>query len=157
MWTVRIRYFMLGCLLVFDLTDLDSFTNIVNWLQDLIEYGPINISIILVGNKIDLDNKRAISFETASNLAKKYNMDYIEVSALTGNNIKLIFEVLAKTMSGVQDNLETRKLKNSVITKKNSKRTINNDIDYAMRNPYDTEKQSLKIFRDKKPNNSCCY
>jgi len=138
------------------LTDLTSFTNIANWLQDLAEFGPSNISIVLVGNKNDLVDKRVISFDTAVNLAKIYNLDYIEVSALSGDNIKFTFEVITKNMAKVQDELELRESKKSKKSKKHNYK--NNDIDYASRNPFDTETNSVKIILDKnkKSKSKCC-
>lgn len=53
--------------------------------------------IILVGNKIDLPN-RVISNEEASELAKKYKCDFLEVSALLGKNVDEIFNSLSMTI-----------------------------------------------------------
>lgn len=122
-------------------------------MKDVIESGPLNISFVLVGNKNDLKDKRVISFHSACEFAKQFNLDYIEVSALTGNNIKLVFEILAKNMAFVQDNLEI-----SMISKKSKKKHRNNyiDIDYATRNPFDTERNSICIARRKDGKSSCC-
>ena len=94
----------------------------------------------------------------ATNFAKKYNIDYIEVSALTGENIKFIFEVLTKNMSKIQDEIELRQSKKRKSSKSQLKRSKikTNDIDYASRNPFDTETNSVKISLDKKKQKSKC-
>ncbi len=48
---------MAGAILVFDITDLQSFKDVQSWLKEISEYGNENISIILVGNKSDLKDK----------------------------------------------------------------------------------------------------
>lgn len=56
------------------------------------------MNIIIVGNKADLNYQRDISFQDASFLAEKNNINYVEVSALTGKNIPEIFEKLTTLM-----------------------------------------------------------
>jgi 50S ribosomal subunit-associated GTPase HflX len=108
--------------------------------------------MVLIGNKNDLSNKREVSFETATTFAKQYKLDYIEVSALTGENIKFAYEVLTRNMAKVESELDVNESK-----KKSTRRSklMNNDIDYASRNPFDTETHSVKIRTDNKKKNCC--
>lgn len=53
---------------------------------------------MLVGNKTDLEVRRAVSIEEASNLANTHGIEYMECSAKSGQNIEEIFEKLAKAM-----------------------------------------------------------
>ena len=53
--------------------------------------GPSTISLVLVGNKIDLENERQVSHEEGEEFAKKNNMLFFETSALSGKNIDLLF------------------------------------------------------------------
>ena len=87
-----------GVLLVFDITNRDSFNKIDFWLKDLKENADNidNLFIYLIGNKIDLEDKRQVSFEEAKEFASKKNMPYIEVSAKTGQNIKKLFDEMIK-------------------------------------------------------------
>ena len=87
-----------GVLLVFDITNRDSFNKIDFWLKDLKENADNidNLFIYLIGNKIDLEDKRQVSFEEAKEYASKKNMPYIEVSAKTGQNIKKLFDEMIK-------------------------------------------------------------
>lgn len=96
-----------GIILVFDLTNRNSFARLESWLADITEFGPLDVNVIIVGNKIDLDDDRTTSFNEAQNFVKKNNWNYIEVSAKTGFNVSYLFEVLTKTM--VQKEMESDK------------------------------------------------
>ena len=90
-----------GCLLVFDLTNYNSFVEVENWLKDIITYGSKDIVSVLVGNKLDkanIENERKVTFEEGKTLAKNYNLDYFEVSALTGEGIYFMFDILNRSM-----------------------------------------------------------
>jgi small GTP-binding protein len=84
-------------ILVFDVTRRETFENIENWYNEFIKSSE-NISFILVGNKIDLENKRLVSNEEGEELAQKLELSYIETSALTGENINDAFRILALQM-----------------------------------------------------------
>ncbi len=79
-------------ILVFDVTRKDTFDNIDLWRDETINVTK-NISLILVGNKIDLD--RQVSTEDGEELAEKLGLTYIETSAKTGENIDEAFRTLA--------------------------------------------------------------
>ena len=76
--------------LVYDVTNLNSFKNIKNWMKDIEDFKKEKVYIVLVGNKCDsLD--RVITEEEGINLAKEYKIDFLETSA---KNDKNIFELL---------------------------------------------------------------
>ena len=76
--------------LVYDVTNLNSFKNIKNWMKDIEDFKKEKVYIVLVGNKCDsLD--RVITEEEGINLAKEHNIDFLETSA---KNDKNIFELL---------------------------------------------------------------
>ena len=81
-----------GCLLVYDITRKESFENIDKWISDLKSAGNENMSIILVGNKSDLENERKVTKEEAEEKAKLYNLAFMETSALNGTNIGKAFD-----------------------------------------------------------------
>ena len=83
-----------GAILVYDITNIESFNNIKKWLDDINNNNTI-YSIILVGNKIDLPN-RVISYNEGYTLAQQYNLLFIETSAKTCINIENIFYNLSK-------------------------------------------------------------
>ena len=98
-----------GILLVFDITNRSTFEKLDFWLEDLkLNSDNINnLYIYLIGNKSDLEENRKISFEEASNFAKKNKLPYVEVSAKTGKNIKNLFdEVIKGSMIKMLNNLK---------------------------------------------------
>ena len=72
-----------GFILVVDLTDRASFDSIHIWYKDIKKFNS-KVPGLLVGNKKDLTEERAISSEKLSQLGQKLNLEVIEVSALTG-------------------------------------------------------------------------
>lgn len=50
---------------VYDVTDLESFNNVKTWLNEIDRYANENVNKLLVGNKSDLDSKRAVEYATA--------------------------------------------------------------------------------------------
>ena len=82
-----------GAVIVFDVNKRESFDLATKWFEEVNRFSEKSITIILVGNKIDLD-KREVSNQEARELAEKYKGLYLEVSALTGRNIEEIFNSL---------------------------------------------------------------
>ncbi|MFX0021688.1 MAG: GTP-binding protein [Candidatus Hermodarchaeota archaeon] len=84
-------------ILVYDVTRQETLDSLENWFKEINSVSP-TISMILVGNKIDLENERVVSTEKGEELAKKLNLSYIETSAKTGENINDAFNMLALQM-----------------------------------------------------------
>ncbi|MFW9969261.1 MAG: Rab family GTPase [Candidatus Odinarchaeota archaeon] len=85
-----------GMMLVYDITRSSSFSNINNWYSTAVKYALSGIPRILIGNKIDLKDERKIILPMAEHLSEKINAPFFETSALTGENVKLIFEKMAE-------------------------------------------------------------
>ena len=83
-----------GAVVIFDVTNRETFKRATKWFHELSEFAEGNPKIILVGNKIDLPN-RVVSNEEATALANKYKCNFLEVSALLGSNLNEIFNSLA--------------------------------------------------------------
>ena len=79
-----------GAVIIFDVTNRETFKRATKWFSELSEFAEGNPKMILIGNKIDLPN-RVISNEEATNLAREYNCNFLEVSAYTGANVEEIF------------------------------------------------------------------
>lgn len=80
-----------GCLLVYDITRRDTFEHVTSWLDDARKYSSKEISIMLIGNKADLDSERQVSFEEASAFAEKHGLTFLETSAKTAANVDEAF------------------------------------------------------------------
>lgn len=76
---------------VFDLTQRESFDDIVNWVEEANQFIP-NTPYILVGNKADIVEQRVISKKEGELLAAKINAPYYEVSAKTAQNLEEMFQ-----------------------------------------------------------------
>ena len=83
-------------ILVFDLTEQNSFNDIKNiWIKDAKNYAEKNIQILIVGNKLDLIEQRTVSQSQVINYCRENGYKYIEASAKDGTNILKIFEELS--------------------------------------------------------------
>jgi len=82
-------------IIVFDITNRESFNNVKKWYNIIKEVAFENIVLILVGNKVDLDISREITTEEGMNLAKDLGVFYMETSAKTNENIDDVFEWIA--------------------------------------------------------------
>ena len=88
-------------LVVYDITNRESFDNVSTWIEDCRNQSPQTIFMVLVGNKTDLEleNKRTVSFEEGQELAEKNKMMFFETSAKSGKNVDDIFYRSAETIA----------------------------------------------------------
>ncbi|MHA2035689.1 MAG: Rab family GTPase [Promethearchaeota archaeon] len=90
-----------GALLLFDLTRMPKIGDILEWVN-IARLHDINLPIILVGTKNDLEDFVAVDDESALHIRNAFNMvDYIKTSAKTGYNVEKVFELLAKKLTEV--------------------------------------------------------
>lgn len=87
-----------GALLVYDITDSQTYENVATWLKDLKDHADGNIVIMLVGNKCDLKHLRAVPTETAQQFADSNQMSFIETSALNSTNVEEAFTSVVKSI-----------------------------------------------------------
>ena len=96
-----------GALLVYDITNKQSFTHCEKWLNELKENGDKDVTIILVGNKCDLEKDRQISKEEGENFAEKNGLLFLETSAKEAKNIMEVFKISAnKILDNILKNEE---------------------------------------------------
>ena len=77
-----------GILVVYDITDENSFKNVKLWIQLIKGDCGEHMPIIILGNKNDLEENRVINKDDAISYAKEENVLYIETSPKTGENIQ---------------------------------------------------------------------
>ena len=92
--------------IVYDITKRQSFYNVEQWLKEVKEMCNKEILIVLVGNKIDLEENRKVSTEEAQKFAEENKINFLETSALNGNNIEEIFINSAKELVNKVENGE---------------------------------------------------
>ena len=121
-------------LLVYDITDKESFKNIPTWLEEVKKYSPENAILVLIGNKTDMEDNRKISFDNGHKYASQCGMMFIETSAKDSTNVDTIFKTIVAKLCN--DNT----LHESVIQRSDVYRKL-------------SDKQEIQEF---KPIN-CCY
>ena len=85
--------------IVYDITKRETFENVQVWLDDIKNQCPQTVLLVLVGNKLDLENERQISYEEGESFAQKNNMYFFETSAKTGVNIENLFLKSVETIN----------------------------------------------------------
>lgn len=97
-----------GALLVYDISKRPSFTNLAHWLSELREHAGQGIVVMVVGNKSDLETKREVDTEEASQFCQKNGLFFIETSALNASNVDAAFEKILSEIyrSVVAKNME---------------------------------------------------
>ncbi|MHA1212375.1 MAG: Rab family GTPase, partial [Candidatus Heimdallarchaeota archaeon] len=86
-----------GGVLVFDITNRNTFTSLDYWLKQ-IRQNAKDIPVVLAGNKIDIANQRKISSEEAQAFATERGLIYLETSAKSGVSVPDLFDGLVKVI-----------------------------------------------------------
>jgi Ras-related protein Rab-1A len=93
-------------LLVYDITDKESFTNITAWMQDVDRYSKESSIKILVGNKCDLERSREVDYAVAEEYALDNGMTFFETSAKTASGVESAFVDTIKRLKDQCMNIE---------------------------------------------------
>ena len=86
-----------AAVVVYDITQKDTLTGAKNWIDEL-KKRQANCVIILVGNKVDLNEEREIVTSDVKEYARDHDLIHIEASAKTGHNVKNIFNKICQKM-----------------------------------------------------------
>lgn len=85
-----------GIIVVYDVTDMDSFNNVKQWFQEIDRYATEGVTKLLVGNKSDLTAKKVVEYNTAKEFADSMGIQFIEASAKDSTNVEQAFVAMAR-------------------------------------------------------------
>jgi len=85
-----------GVMLVYDITDPESFSKLGEWLIEVEKNAPNNVYKILVGNKADLEDQRKVSYDQGKEFADTYGMKFIETSAKSAYNVSEAYDTMTR-------------------------------------------------------------
>lgn len=115
----------LGSILVFSIADRNTFECLDAWLNDLHSLCARNAHIILIGNKTDLEDDRAVPQTEAQEFAKRHDLYYLETSAKTGDNVK---EAFSRLGLGILRKIQKRELTPVTPTPESSTAPLNSEM-----------------------------
>merc|ERR1711879_1015255 len=97
-----------GALLVYDITRRETFSHLSSWLEDARKHSNKDMTIMLTGNKSDLDQKRRVTYAEGEAFAKEHGLVFLETSAKTAENVQEAFvgtasEIYRKIKDGIFD------------------------------------------------------
>lgn len=84
-----------GIIVVYDVTDQESFNNVKQWLHEIERYASENVNKLLVGNKCDLTAKKVVDYTTAKEFADSIGIPFLETSAKNATNVEQAFMTMA--------------------------------------------------------------
>lgn len=113
-----------GVLIIYDITNKQSFINVENWVKCVKDEITKKIPIYLIGNKSDLENQRVINSEDGENMAEQFGLKFYETSCMNGTNVEKCFNELG---NDIYKNISKEEHKESKV--KNMERNISIQID----------------------------
>jgi Ras-related protein Rab-1A len=81
---------------VYDVTDRDSFDNVRQWMHEIERFANPGVNKILVGNKCDMEELRKVSTDEGSELARHFEIPFLETSAKNSINVEQSFVTMSK-------------------------------------------------------------
>ena len=85
-----------GAFIVYDITRKNSFESIDKWINDVTSVADKKITIVLIGNKSDLEDQRQVTKEQGEDKANKLQVAFLETSAFSGENLEKAFQMMIK-------------------------------------------------------------
>jgi len=96
-----------GAILVYDITDEDSFQKVKNWVRELRKMLGQDICLVIAGNKLDLEKNRHVSVEMAEEYASSVGAKHYQTSAKLDQGIDELFTDLSQRMIDAADKKES--------------------------------------------------
>ena len=110
-----------GALLVYDVTRRETFSHLQSWLEDAKSNSHSAMTIMLIGNKSDLESKRVVSKEEGEQFAKKNGLVFMETSAKTAQNVD---EAFLRTATIIYENVQKGTIELSVVSGKSGSNAV---------------------------------
>ncbi|BFZ61063.1 GTP-binding protein of the rab [Saitoella coloradoensis] len=85
-----------GIIVVYDVTDQDTFNNVKQWLQEIDRYATEGVNKLLVGNKSDMTDKKVVEYTVAKEFADGLGIPFLETSAKSATNVEQAFLTMAR-------------------------------------------------------------
>ena len=104
-----------GILLLYNITDRESFDNLNSWLTEIKRNSDKNLCLILVGTNCDLENERKVTYQEGKDFATKNGIKFIEVSAKNNINVKEAFDILLEDILNSLSNVNNKNKKCNII------------------------------------------
>ena len=114
-------------MIIYDITNKNSFDSIEKRFNDLISSSDKEITIIIIGNKSDLENKRQVSKEQGEIKARELNAGFLEISAFSGKNIDKAFEMLLNEIFRKEFFKEIKEININIIHERKEKEEDENE------------------------------
>ena len=128
-------------ILVYSIDNEKSFNNLENWINEVKTKGNPDISLILIGNKADLEDKRQVTKEMANEMCENNNIKiFLETSAKTGINVNNLFLEAAKIL------LEQHKKHRNRISSTESMRNVN--FQNTLLDQSSNNKKDIKVVKN---------
>jgi Ras-related protein Rab-4B len=126
----------LGAIVVYDITSRESFNNLPRWIQDAREQASKEVTIAVVGNKRDLSNERAVPMLDASRFCQERDLLFMETSALTGEGVVDIFELLTRrVIDKIQSGqIDPKSVANGILADQLTSRKDSSDVSTVTKN-----------------------
>jgi len=114
-----------GIIVVYDVTDQESFNNVKQWMNEIDRYATENVNKLLVGNKCDMTNKKVVDRSTAEEFASNLGIPFLETSAKNSTNVEQAFITMAAEIKNrlAQQPKKKKKKKKKNIGKKQIQKT----------------------------------
>ena len=135
-------------MVVYDISSEESFQHIQSWIKDCKDLAPKTVQLVLIGNKSDLEEERAIQKERGEELARENNMLFFETSALNGKGIE---EAFKRSIEAVD-----QKIRSGFYDMNNSSNQGIKKIHNGYEGERVIDKKSLSIGKKTKKEDICC-
>mmetsp|Transcript_12208 Transcript_12208/g.18194 ORF Transcript_12208/g.18194 Transcript_12208/m.18194 type:complete len:136 (+) Transcript_12208:857-1264(+) len=111
----------MGIILMYDISEEATFGNVRNWMKNIKEHAAADVNKILIGNKADLVNDRAVDKERGQQLANEYEIEFLETSAKTDFQVE---EAFIRIATKIKKRLEEAENQNQSNTEQHNQSNI---------------------------------